>query len=66
MAFTSGTLTFTVTSGTPSAVSSAGNTLSDGTYTITVTGDNTGFTLDIVTPYGATGQSGFTKGDDIE
>lgn len=66
MAFTSGSWTFTVTSGTPSAVSGSGSTLIDGTYTITVTTDNTGNSLAVVTPYGATGQSGFTKGDDIE
>jgi hypothetical protein len=65
MANTSGTLSFTVSSGVASAVTAAGNTLKDGTYTVTVTQDNTGTSLAIVTPYGATGQAGFQSGDDI-
>jgi hypothetical protein len=62
----SGSYTFTVTSGTPSAVTAAGATLKDGTYTITVSQDNTGTSLSVVTPYGATGQASFQPGDDIE
>lgn len=66
MANVSGTYSFTVTGGTPSAVTAAGNTLKDGSYTITVAQDNTGTSLSIVSPYGATGQTGFQPGDDIE
>jgi len=66
MANLSGTLSFTVTSGTPSAVTAAGSTLKDGTYLISVVQDNTGVSLSVESPYGATGQAGFAMGDDIE
>jgi hypothetical protein len=64
MAFTTGSIVITMAGGTPTAVN-GGTTLQDGTYTITVTQDNTGVSLACVTPYGVTGQTGFTKGDDI-
>jgi hypothetical protein len=62
----SGSFTFTVTGGTPSAVTAAGTTPKDGTYSITVSQDNTGTSLAVVSPYGATGQASFQPGDDIE
>lgn len=61
-----GQLSFNIASGTPGAVTATGSTLSDGTYTITIVQDASGYSLAVVTPYGATGQTGFTKGDDIE
>jgi hypothetical protein len=66
MAFTNGQLVVTQTGGTPAVVNAGPNVLQDGVYTITVTRDNTGVSLTINTPYGATGQAGFTIGDDIE
>lgn len=62
----SGSFSFTVTGGTPSAVTASGATLKDGTYTIGVGQDNSGNSLSVNTPYGATGQTGFASGDDIE
>jgi hypothetical protein len=65
MASTTGGIQITVTAGSPTPVMT-GTLLQDGVYLITVTQDNTGVSLDVATPYGDTGQSGFQKGDDVQ
>lgn len=49
----SGGFVFTVTSGTPSAVTVLGTVPNDGTYQIDVNQDNSGTVLAVSTPYGA-------------
>lgn len=61
-----GSFSFTITSGTPSAVTASGGTLSDGTYSINVEQDNTGVSIDCTTPYGDVGDTGTQKGDASE
>ena len=43
-----------------------GTTLQDGTYTITVGQDDSGFSVDVATPYGDVGQVGIQRGDATE
>ncbi len=59
-----GIIQVTVAAGSPAAVMQ-GVVLQDGVYAIEVSQDNTGVTLNVSTPYGVTGQSGFARGDDI-
>lgn len=63
---TTGMFTFTVTAGTPSAVTAGGVTPPDGTYQIEVVTDNNGTALSVVTPVGTIEQSGFPRGDQFD
>jgi hypothetical protein len=64
MAFT-GAIQVVVTGGVPAATMQ-GTTLQDGTYTITVGQDDSGFSVDVATPYGDVGQVGIQRGDATE
>ncbi len=65
MASLTGAIQVTVSGGSPAAVMQ-GQALQDGVYTVTVTQDNTGVSLNVKTPYGNTGQSGFQMGASVE